>query len=213
MQAIGVLIVSLLGGHSPLITLQHYVKMVERHAPLPGIHAGSLAPGSSVFAAIVVLAAVFALMVFYIYYERHWKVSPAEPGIQLSFVDLHALAFLLLWSLLAVYHRAYDTVVVIVFLSLFLVDLSGPFGWRLRERERNALIAFVAVFVGVMSLPSSLMGFVLPAQVMPRWYAAVSYGTTGVLFLALVVTTWLLGRIHVSRSQAKHPAKQFTRPG
>lgn len=194
-QALGVLIVSLLGGHSPLITLQHYVKMVERHAPLPGIHAASLAPGSSAFAAAVVLAAVLALILFYIYYGRQWKASPAEPGVRLSFMDLHALAFLLLWSLLAVYHRAYDTVVVIVFLSLFLVGLWGTFGWRLREGERKVLAGFVVVFVVVMSLPSSLMGFVLPAQVMPRWYAAVSYGTTGVLVLALAVTAWLLGRI------------------
>jgi hypothetical protein len=194
-QLLGVAIVSLIGNHTPLLTIGYYLRMIGHHTSLPGIHLATLFPANDqltfIIAFVTFLAVVICLWI--IGYQPGSKTADGDN--EFTFAELHILSILTLWSLLAVYHRAYDTLVVIVFVSLLIYGLSKPSLWNITRKKRWGLRIFLIIFVGIMSIPGSIMGIVLPSNLMPTWYQIVSYTTTSTLIIAISISFWLLYQV------------------
>lgn len=194
-QIAGIIFVSLLGGHSILLTINYYVRMVTHYSGYPGIHLASLFPANNLVAMLLALFSTLILGI-YLWRMRH-SVGSTIPGaeITLSFADWHLLSVLLLWTLLVVYHRAYDTLVIIVFVAMLIYGFAQPVSWKISPKARLGLGLFLLFFVGMMSIPSSVMGVVLPASFMPTWYQWVSYAMTLTLAATACIIAWLYARV------------------
>jgi hypothetical protein len=127
---------------------------------------------------------------------RH-RVSSTLSGTELtlSFTDWHLLSILLLWSLLVVYHRAYDTLVVIILIVTLIFGFTQPKRWQISAKTRQGLGLFLIFFLGMMSIPSSVMSVVFSASFMPVWYEWVSYAMTLTLIAAACLVAWLYTRV------------------
>ncbi len=191
----GVLLVSFLGNHSPLLTIEHYLKMIAHHTLLPGIHLGSLFAPGSVWALTVTVIGSLAFLAFLWLNRIRFNSTELALNDTLTFSEWHILSALILWSLLVVYHRAYDTLTVIIFITLMIYGLNQPASWIISPGQKIALGIFTAIFIAIMSVPSSVMGIVLSADMMTEWYQWVSYTMTFTLVAALSVNLWLLRRL------------------
>ncbi len=200
-QMLGVIIISFWGTHTPLLTLNHYWQMIIHHSSLPGTHLASLFAANSQLAFIITFFMTVALLryLWRIDYRsksrnRPWCTVPnRHDGFTMT--ELHILSILLLWSLLVVYHRAYDTLIVIVFIAVLIYGLSSANIWTITWEKRLGLKIFLAIFVTIMSIPATIMSIVLPADFMPAWYQIVSYATTAILIAGICTASWLVNHI------------------
>lgn len=189
------LLISLLGNHSPLLTFNHYFKMIVHHTFLPGIHIGSLfAPESKWALILVALVSIVFFIQLWLNRTSFWDNHLARNG-RLTFNEWHIFSSFILWSLLVVYHRAYDTLTVIIFITLMSYGLNQMAGWTISSGKKQVLLFFYFFFLAVMSIPASVMGIILPAHIMPVWYQVISNVTTVTLLTAFSVNLWLLHRL------------------
>ncbi len=182
-QVVALLFVALVGQVSPFRIAGNYIKLFLHHAGLPGIHLASLFPESTILAATaVILLTVTVGWVLFRQYRTKMKANCA-------LVDFYVFTILVLWTLLVAYHRAYDTAVVILFIALSIYELTHN---NINSTQKKLLAAFLGIFLVILSIPSSLMGFVLPAGLMPAWYQLVSAAMTLTLLGALLISLWRL---------------------
>jgi hypothetical protein len=194
-QIFGVVIASLLGGQPIFFTLNYYVRLITQYSVFPGIHLASLFPANNVVALLLALFATLILGI-YLWQMRHRVSSTLSgPELTLSFTDWHLLSILLLWSLLVVYHRAYDTLVVIILIVTLIYGFTQPKRWQISAKTRQGLGLFLIFFLGMMSIPSSVMSVVFSASFMPVWYEWVSYAMTLTLIAAACLVAWLYTRV------------------
>jgi len=204
-QVLGAAIVSLLGNYAPLLTIEYYLRMIGHHTSLPGIHLASLFPANDQLALIITFNTFLAVVIFLwgVGYQPRSKMPGAANGF--TFAELHILSILTLWSLLAVYHRAYDTLIVIIFISMLIYGLSQSFLWNIAQRSQLGLKIFLIIFVSIMSIPGSIMGFVLPSNLIPTWCQIISYTTTLTLIVAVCISFWLF--YNVSKTTYQKPTQ------
>jgi hypothetical protein len=103
---------------------------------------------------------------------------------------------LILWALLAGYHRAYDVMVLVVFFGLLLRLARCPQGWRLSRPARTGMLGFGVLAALLLSVPSgSLVRSLLPSGLQEVWGQAAGWTATSVICIALAVSTWMLFRL------------------
>jgi len=193
-QTGGLLAVSWLGHRSPLVVGREYFQMVLHHMPLPGIHLATLFPAGTITATIIVGIGSAALFMLLWHWRLRFRPFPAASPAGMNVGSFQVVIILTLWSLLAVYHRPYDTLAVILWIALLVYGLGNPNIWHLSQAQRSLFGGYLVGFIGVMSLPASLMGFVLPPHLMPGWYQLVNQTMTLTLLVTLSLSLWLLGR-------------------
>ncbi len=94
------------------------------------------------------------------------------------------------------YHRAYDAVLYILFISLGLQLYRSPEIWRLTLRNRNILLVFVAGTTIFFMLPAgSIIRDLLPGQIGIDWILFSVRMTTLILSAALATTLFLLAQL------------------
>jgi hypothetical protein len=180
---------------SPLTIFLEYFRLMLYHAGFPGIHFSSLfsSNGSLAIAApiILTLATLLALGWF-------WWSSRAQPSFQASkLYHLYQFTALTLWTLLVAYHRAYDTLVVILFFMLAGSELINASPEKLSRLEKNLLAVFLLTSVLVMSLPArgiTIIADFIPIPILASWLDLQGRGMTLVLLLMLACTIGLLYR-------------------
>jgi hypothetical protein len=193
-QLSGLVLVSFISHRSPIDVLSDYWSVLLLHTDLPGINLVSLFNNQPVMMLAILVGGSAAIIVFL------WRWLPRASsgrteGSRLTFAEYHGLVTLLLWALLAIYHRVYDTVLVITFIALLIFGLAYDRGWNLLDRGKRMVFAFLVIFVAVMLLPGSIMGVVLPDQLLETWLQLVSTVITLTLLTGLVVTLLLLRRL------------------
>ncbi len=194
-QIFGVVIASLLGGQPIFFTINYYFRMVTQYSVFPGIHLASLFPANNVVALLLALFSTLILGIYLWRMRRRVSETLSNSETTLSFADWHLLSILLLWSLLVVYHRTYDTLVVIIFIVTLIYGFTQPTWWPISAQTRQGLALFLLFFIGMMSIPSSVMSVVFPASFMPVWYEWVSYAMTLTLIAAACLMAWLYARV------------------
>jgi hypothetical protein len=109
---------------------------------------------------------------------------------------LWLLSLLFIWTLLVAYHRAYDSVLMIVPFLFLANQLWIKRCWAQRQRQEWTLSGLVGALIAVMTVPPAAAGLLLPAEQMANWYRLFSYvmtlsllGTFGLIaFLPLAET-------------------------
>ena len=168
--------------------------MLLHNSQMEGVHLASLFPSKPwefQIAIILTLAASLPLLLWYCRNKEHvlkGQVSPTHRQ--------HLLTMLSLWALLVGYHRAYDAVMYILFISIGLQLYRSPESWSLTLRNRNMLLVFVAVTTIFFMLPAgSMIRDLLPGQIGSAWILFSVRLTTLILSAALIITLFLLFRL------------------
>jgi len=168
--------------------------MVNLHASMEGIHLAALVRGSGQEVWIgLAWTLVVAIPIAY------WRWAKAlrrfgEKLVPLS--RIHLLTILILWALLVVYHRAYDAMVVIVYMGLIAYLVKRSQAWDLSRAARFWIIAFSLAGQLLLMIPSGSMtrGY-LPALLETVWGRVENLTTTFLILAFLGVGLFLLFRL------------------
>ena len=180
-QLVGLVLLAFIGHVSPLGIIANNIRLLFYYTDFPGIHLASLFPDAPILAITAVL--LMTVGVGWVLFKQYRAKSDANEAI----LDFYAFTILILWSLLVAYHRAYDTAVVILFIALSLYELTHN---NISLTQKKIGVVFLGIFIFTLSIPASLMGFILPANMMPLWYQLVSAAMTLVLLTALLISLW-----------------------
>ncbi|NJN81538.1 MAG: DUF2029 domain-containing protein [Caldilineaceae bacterium] len=184
-QAAGLLLVSFIGHSSILDIARVYVNMVTLHADYPGIHiAYQLGDDSLIGMSIVVGGTLLVGWFLWQWWRRHQVIR------QIDLLPL--LTVLSLWTLLAAYHRNYDSILVVFFVTLSIAAQST---WLLSRGEALFLATFLVVSLLVINAPGELITPFLPTHLSRLWDPTLEKLLTATLVAMLAISVWLLFRI------------------
>ncbi len=197
-QFAGVIGLMLQSGSGLLAIVREYAQMLDLHSGMEGIHLAGLFPHSGLEGWIGVgfTLAVGAALALWRWQSRDHPITPAS-RTALSVT-------LILWSLLAVYHRAYDAMVAIVYFALIAHALKSPALWRLTRAARIFLtIASLAGLLVLMIPSGGISRQILPSSLEIVWGQAVNLLTTVFLLIFLGISTYLLFRYPSARPDSQ----------
>ncbi len=201
-QTLGLLGLSLMSGTGMVEIVRGYFFMLVHHSQLEGIHLASLIPSKPWELHIAILLTLVVTIPLLIWYKRNKEhiinkqLSPTHRQ--------HLLTALSLWALLVGYHRAYDVVLYILFISLGLQLYRSPEIWSLTKRTRNILLVFVGITTFFFMLPAgSIISDLLPGEIGRAWILFSVRMTTLILSAALAATLFLLFRLRNNHALVK----------
>ncbi|TET39118.1 MAG: DUF2029 domain-containing protein [Anaerolineales bacterium] len=204
-QTLGLLGLSIMSGTGIVEIARGYIFMLVHHSQLEGIHLASLFPSKPWELPIAILLTLVVSIPLLLWYKRNKEqivnkqLSPTHRQ--------HLLAVLSLWALLVAYHRAYDVVLYILFISIGFQLYRSPQIWSLTARSRNILLVLVAITTLFFMLPAGgIISDLLPGEIGRTWTLFSVYMTTLILSAALVVTLFLLFRLRKNHALVKKTA-------
>lgn len=190
-QIIALLVVAAPDGWMVAETVAVNLSMVGRHQVQVGIHLPfllrawpNLAQGVVVTGTLVVAGAVLWS------WRRGWNHH-------------HLLAvnsLMVTWLLVAVYHRNYDSLVVILFLTLCLAAATT---WPLQLRQRWILGGVWLVSLGIMALPGEMVRPLVGDAAADLFMAWVDRAASLAVLLMVGVNIWLLAYVPDSSSRTR----------
>ena len=207
-QTLGLLGLSMMSGTAVVDIIREYLFMLLHHSQMEGIHVASLFPSKPwefQIAIILTLAVSLPLLLWHNRSKEHILNKQLSPTHR-----HHLLTVLSLWALLVGYHRAYDAVLYILFISLGLQLYQSPGTWRLTLRNRNILLVFLAVTTIFFMLPAgSIIRDFLPGRIGSAWILFSVRMTTLILSAALAITLFLLFRLRGNHTMANNSGNEI----
>ena len=207
-QTLGLLGLSMMSGTAVVDIIREYLFMLLHHSQMEGIHVASLFPSKPwefQIAIILTLAVSLPLLLWHNRSKEHILNKQLSPTHR-----QHLLTVLSLWALLVGYHRAYDAVLYILFISLGLQLYQSPGTWRLTLRNRNILLVFLAVTTIFFMLPAgSIIRDFLPGRIGSAWILFSVRMTTLILSAALAITLFLLFRLRGNHTMANNSGNEI----
>lgn len=189
-QILGILGLAAITKTSPVTIVLENIQLFLRLFDQPGIHLSrwfesvSGGPFAAMLPVLVLTLAIFAPLYF-------WLRGRSIPSSMQDIVDFHLVTILFIWTMLAAYHRLYDTLILISFPILIYKGLNIPSLWKLSDGERKLIFGFLAIQPFI---------FILPARYLDRFLGPGYYGRVGdavitlILIITLQITVALLGR-------------------
>jgi hypothetical protein len=155
-QVAGVLVLSLVTGTSPLYTFESYVRLLLLHSAKNGTQISGYLPAALATQLMNVILVVIPVGILAFPVLRHlWR---SETNNERWLVEPSFLAALMMMSLLAVYHQAYDSVIVIIPFTVLTYLL---FGWtRPPINPRLLIVSLVLIWV-ILFLPGAVFRTIL----------------------------------------------------
>ncbi len=201
-QTLGLFGLSMMSGTGIVDIIREYIFMLLQHSQMEGIHLASLFPSKPWELHIAILLTLVVCIPLLLWYKRNKEhiinkqLSPTHRQ--------HLLTVLSLWALLVGYHRAYDVVLYILFISIGLQLYRSPEIWNLTLRNRNILLVFVAITTFFFMLPAgSIISDLLPGEIGRAWILFSGRMTTLLLSAALAITLLLLFRLRNNPARVK----------
>lgn len=190
LQILGLLLLSLITGEHLVNIIKSYLVIVQSHLGQPGIHiAAAFSRGWLGWLLTLLLsAAVISAIYFYLSKAKHSLSLLTRPLLRPIILNI-----LTLWVLLVTYHRAYDTLVTLTFISFGAELLLGPNNLS-RNCQRTLAIAMGGIVVALI-LPAKGTETIIPGIAFPptftwlRWHNLV---VTLSLLSALLISVWAL---------------------
>lgn len=183
-QGVGLLGVAVLDGGGIVETVQVYLQMALHFTDVAqgSVHLGSLLRDLPwLVMPLVVIGSLVTLLAVVISWRRGW----AE-------IDLLAVnSLLLLWVLLASYHRVYDTMLMVFF---WILCLSAAAQWQLGRSQRYFLGIFWLISVVVMCLPGESVPSFLSEERSELLVVLIDRSVTVIAVAMWVVNLWLLAQ-------------------
>jgi hypothetical protein len=178
-------------GSPPVKIIQENIMLFFRLFDQPGVHLSrwfefiSSNHFMTLIPSLLMTALIFIPILLWL--QRTPRGTVAQEEIR----DFHVLTVLFIWTMLVAYHRLYDTLILIFFVVLVFKGLARPGIWSLSDHGRNALVAFMAVFIPlILILPARIVDLLLPF-----YYGKVSdFITTILLVIMLAISMFLLWR-------------------
>ena len=201
-QVSGVIGIAALSGGTPLKIISENIMLFFRLFDQPGVHLSRWFEFISdnhfmtIIPALIMTAFVFIPMFLWL------KGTPHGTAADEEIRDFHVLTVLFIWTILVAYHRLYDTLILIFFVILVFKGLARPSVWELSNRGRNALLAFMVVFIPlILILPARIVDLLLPF-----YYGRVSD------FITTILLVIMLAHLHVPALalSAKHAIENHT---
>lgn len=199
-QILGVLGVAAVSGNSPLVIVSENIQLFLRLFDQPGIHLSrwfeflSDNPFVSVIPALVMTLLVFGPIFFWLR-GRRFTVSPSE-----NILDFHLLTILFIWTMLVAYHRLYDTLILIFFIILVFKGLALPNLWKLSNKGRAALLAFIGILPFIFVVPARLVD-----KLLTYYYGKVADAVTTFFLLSMLVISMFLLRRFLQNTEPQTP--------
>jgi hypothetical protein len=189
-QMVGILVLSEITTQSPVTIIYENIMLFFRLFDQPGVHLSRwfefLSTNHFVAEVPVLLMTMVVFALILLWARRSNRFSAYAQSI----LDFHILTILLIWTMLAAYHRLYDTLVVIFFMVLLFKGLHDPSIWNLSARERKVLMGLMMVLPFVLILPARIVD-----KVLPEYYGRTSDAvTTATLVLLFGISMFLLRR-------------------
>ncbi len=207
-QTLGLLGLSVISGTAVVDIIRGYLFMLLHHSQMEEVRFASLFPSKPwefQIAIILTLAVSLPLLLWYYRNKEHILNKQLSPTHR-----QHLLIVLSLWALLVGYHRAYDAVLYILFISLGLQLYQSPGTWRLTLRNRNILLVFFAVTTIFFMLPAgSIIRDFLPGRIGSAWILFSVRMTTLILSAALAITLFLLFRLRGNHTMANNSENEI----
>ena len=204
-QLVGLLALMLVSGSGLTAIVHEYLLMVTLHAGMEGIHLAALMRGSGQEAWI---GLAWTLLVTIPIAFWRWKKAFRRYGQSLAALGrIHLLVILLLWALLAVYHRAYDAMVIIVYIGLIAYLAKRTQAWNLSRSARIGILAFSLAGQLLLMIPSgNVTRGLLPAMLETVWGRVENLTTTFLILAFLGVGFFLLFHLRSRPAPAPLPA-------
>ncbi len=182
-QVAALLVVAAPSGLAIGETMRVQWDMVEHHSSQVGIHLAYLLRDRPLFAAWATIAGTLVVAGAVVWsWWRGWS-------------DHHLLpinSLLVLWLLVAVYHRNYDSLVTILFLVLILAAATT---WGLGRRQAVMLGLVWLLGLGVMALPGDIVRPLMGDAQATRFMHWVDRVATFTICVMVLVNLWLLPRV------------------
>lgn len=198
-QVMGVIGMAAVSGGTPLRIIQENIMLFFRLFDQPGVHLSRWFEFISdnhfmtLIPSLLMTALIFIPL--FLWLQRTPPANVAQEEIR----DFHVLTVLFIWTILVAYHRLYDTLILIFFVILVFKGLARPGIWKLSHRGRNALLAFMAVFIPLI--------LILPARIVdmlfPFYYGRVSDFITTILLVSMLLLSMLLLRRYLKRIETE----------
>ncbi len=201
-QTLGLLGLSIMSGTGITEIVRGYFFMLLHHSQLEGIHLASLFPSKPWELPIAILLSLVVCIPLLLWYKRNKEhiinnqLSPTLRQILLTVLSL--------WALLVAYHRAYDVVLYILFISIGLQLYRSPEIWNLTKRSLTFLLVFVTATTVFFMLPAgNIISDLLPGEIGRTWTLFSVRMTTLILSAALAATLFLLFRLRKNQALLK----------
>jgi len=190
-QVLGLLALAVMSNQPPADIVRAYIKIAQLHIYQPGIHLATIFPWGVVSWLMVLLLSVGVAIAIGCHI-RLWVFSS-------HLIRPMLFNILMIWALLAAYHRAYDTFVVVIFLVL-VVELLIGYRNLLSAFSRWGLAMIAAWVLLVMILPARGVERIvnMPSTFMPVWLKCQSVTVTISLLIILCASIWILYHIKES---------------
>lgn len=185
-QAVGVLLFSWLTGSTPLGVMQSYINMLVIHSEQFGLHTAQFFPAESVMRPVItaLLACIMIALVIWLMMTSQW--------FQKSDVADEPMLFLLLmsWGLVGVYHRAYDSVMLLPLLVTIAFLVSDP---QVKPLVKRVLWGGLLGIILVLAIPiSNAVRLVLPEFLVQSWFQNAVFLMRCALLSAYGIAIWLM---------------------
>ena len=188
-QVLGVMVLAAITRTAPLTIAMENIRLFVEILSQSGVHMNIASlltkwTANPLLAQIPVIILTLLVFVLYFLWQRERKPESAATD---DVMDFHLLTILFTWTILAGYHRIYDTLILIFFIVLVFKGLAYPNLWKLNYYEKMLLIAFMGTVPLIMILPARIID-----QIYSRYYGPLSNGITSSFFVIMLVFSMFL---------------------
>lgn len=182
-QVLGLLAINVLGGTTPLTTIQAYLALALEHTAKSGIHIGSLYNGSALFRVLAPIG--LTLVIGAGFYRLRSQFA--------SFGEFSLIVIGLLWGVLVVYHRMYDGLLILPFLVLLVWGAN-----RFPPPFANWLYWYGIGIVTILSLPVPLYELIFSG-----YWSKIFNSVWTLIFCSTLPIAFALVRAEISHNEGR----------
>ena len=188
-QILGVLGIAVTSGNSPFVIVYENIQLLFRLFDQPGVHLArwfEFLSDNHYVSMIPVLVLTFLIFVRLFLWLRGQTFTTSSME---DVLDFHLLTILFIWTILVAYHQIYDTLILLFFFVLVFKGLTFPNLWKLTNKGRMALLAFMGVLPLILILPARIVDILLPF-----YYGRISDAVITFLLVVMLTISMLLLR-------------------
>lgn len=207
-QLLGVLIVAMLTHSHPIAILFESYQIMKIHLLQSGIHIADFFPDKT-FLSMAAPAILTVLVFSIVYYNLSGKSKMSSQASYRNFNDQLMLVILTLWTLLVAYHRAYDSLVVILFLEFGFYLFINRKNLQLSKYHAYFLLGILSISIFIFSLPASginLLQGTMSSAMISGWIQFHNHLISLTLFFLLGYSLWLF--VNLEKFTQKLPLQE-----